>query len=47
MKKLLERLVGPLGPLRRVPPEVGRPEPGWQGRWGYVPTDQKRALRVF
>lgn len=45
MKKLFERLLGPLGPAKRLPPGIGPDDQGL--RLGYVPTDQRRAQRVF
>lgn len=45
MKKLLEKLFGPLGPLERLSSEPGPESQGW--RVGYRPTDQRRALRGF
>ncbi len=45
MKKLLERFMGPLGDARSLPPGIG-PDPAGQ-RWGYVPTDQRRARRAL
>ena len=44
MKKLLERVLGPLGPVRRLPSTLGD-EQGAQ--WGFVPRDQRRALQLF
>jgi hypothetical protein len=44
-KKLLERLFGPLGGPERLSPGVAPESQGW--RWGYQPTDQRRALRGF
>jgi hypothetical protein len=45
MKKLRDRLFGPLGPLESLPSEPGAKSQGW--RLGYRPTDQRRALRGF
>ncbi len=45
MKKVLERLIGPLGPARDLSPGAGPESQGW--RRGYVPADQRRAQRVF
>ena len=45
MKKVLESLFGPLGPVRDLSPGLGPEFRGW--RRGYVPTDQRRAVRVF
>ena len=35
---------GPLGDARSLPPEIGSDS---GQRWGYVPTDQRRARRAF
>lgn len=46
MKKLLERIVGPLGPARSLSPGPGDHSLAtW--RRGHVPTDQRGAHRVF
>ena len=46
MKKLLEKIVGPLGPARAISPGPGdHSSTLW--RRGYVPTDQRRAKRAF
>jgi len=45
MKKLLERFMGPLGEARSLPPGIGSDSA--DSRWGYIPTDQRRARRAF
>lgn len=45
MKKFFEKIIGPVGPLQRLPPGPGD-DPG-EVSWGYVPQDQERAKRVF
>ena len=46
MRKLLERIVGPLGPVRSISPGPDDDSSTvWRG--GYVPTDQRRARRAF
>jgi hypothetical protein len=45
MKEVFERLLGPLGRFQRLRPGPGPQRQG--ARWGYVPIDQRRALRMF
>jgi len=43
-RSLLQRVMGPLGPLQRLPASPGNEG---EAEWGYVPVDQVRARRVF
>ena len=47
MKKFLERIFGPLGSFKRLPPGITSHPLEDRWRWGYEPTDQRRAIRAF
>lgn len=44
MKRIMERIFGPLGPFRRL---RSGPQDEGETSWGWVPEDQEKAKRYF